>query len=104
MGILLASWIGVDILSRVSRINLAVEESVSGVGPGLGLDAGEGREDGGVGSLPGTRPIPPTPAAVRASLSVCLVRNAALYGEEDSILCLRNEEPPPNITGPPYIS
>lgn len=46
-GILLASWIGVDILSRVSRISRAVVDIVSVVGRGEGEEeVEEGREEG----------------------------------------------------------
>lgn len=46
-GILRASWIGVDILSRVSRMSRAVVDIVSVVGRGEGEEeVEEGREEG----------------------------------------------------------
>jgi len=69
VGIFLASRIGVDILSNVSRINLAVLLMESEDGDGEGEDeAVEGREDGGG----------PDIEALDFAFSVCRVLSAAV--------------------------
>jgi hypothetical protein len=70
-GIFLASWMGVDILSSVSRMSRAVEDMLSEEGTGEGEEeAVEGREEG--------RGVWAPHREDRASLSVCLFLSPAL--------------------------
>jgi len=73
----------------------AVEDMESVAGTGEGDDAvEEGRDEGAVAML----------NEERAARSACLDRSVAEYGDADNILFRRNDDPEPNITGPPYIS